>query len=145
MPDDNVVRPVFGGQKQSAQQASEPLTAKPGLQEMQQMVVADVTYYLEHRETKIAEARECGDTMTNYIFDVLPGFSLNDESLGLRLGLMSQIPLQDLCEILTTSDRADWSEKPHYYGAVYVEFDGRCNAVKEAWADYQAREAPEEE
>ena len=109
------------------------------------MVVADVTYYLEHRETKIPEARTCGDTMTNYVFDVLPGFSLNDESLGLRQGLLSQIPLQSLCEDLITSDRADWSQKPHYYGAVYVEFDERCNAIEERWAEYQALEAPEEE
>ena len=130
----DIVRPVFGGRKSEAQipQTDQVASGFVFSEDEIKRFEDDIKFYVSHLDL-IREARGCGDAMTSYIFDELPGFVKKNQSLDLRQGVVEQLLLETLCTHLTTSDKKDWAEKHHFYGAVFVEFDSRCSLLQEAW------------
>lgn len=135
MPGDNVVRPVFGARKVDAPErdasVSEPLSSASETPDLDQ----DVHYFLSNLEL-VWKAHLQGDEMTNYLFDDV-GYNKTDTSLELRRPVVRGYTFEQFCERLLNSSRKEWRAQPAFFGALFIEFHDRQNAMLMALEDKQ--------
>lgn len=127
MSSDNVIRPVFGGQRAEviADQASNPEAAPTSTEASD--FEQDIDYFLSNLE-RVWEAHLRGDEMTNYLFDDV-GYNKNDGSLQLRRPVVSSYTFEQFCDRLLGSSRSEWRAQPAFYGALFIELHERQNFI----------------
>lgn len=103
-----------------------------GMSDEERILALDVLFVKTNAGSSeiIKQAIATGNEMTSYVLDDLRGFQVKEESVRLRLGMLSKTPLEVLCTYLINSDKLQWRQQPHYYGAIFVELDSRVQAIK---------------
>lgn len=119
-----VVQGNFGGVQTQSPQDERVLTEE-------ELLAVDLSFYQsgERSRSLVSDAIARGNELTAYVFDIMEGFELKDESLRLRLGLLKRTRLETLCSLLLQSGEAQWRTQPHYFGAIFVELDGRAQGI----------------
>ncbi len=119
MPEDNLIRPVFGRKTEDG----EDKTSTDKVPDFE----LDVSFCLSNFEL-VWRAHLRGDEMTNYLFDDV-GYKKTDTSLELRRPVVRTYTFEQFCERLLNSVRTEWRANPAFFGALFMEFHDRQNAI----------------
>lgn len=127
MSEDNVIRPVFGG-GQAGKGANVPVISEAvAPPDETSDLEQDVVYCLSNLEL-VWRAHLRGDDMTNFLFDKV-GYQKTDESLVLRQPIVRKYTFERFCERLLNTTPGEWRAQPAFFGALFLEFHDRQNAI----------------
>lgn len=129
MSEDNVIRPACWGQKTQNSGSIVSDSAADMAADTAPDFEKDIVYCLSNLDL-VWSAHLRGDDMTNYIFDVV-GYSKTDASLELRRPIVQTYTFERLCDRLLRSSQGEWRAQPAFFGALFVEFTERQNAILE--------------
>ena len=132
----NVVKGNFG--RKSEGNVGQEITDRVQPDFQSKIFREDFLYFLANID-RLTQAFRRGEEITDYVFS-LSDFVTHDECLHLRKAALADMSLEDLCAHLLDSSNFQWSKQPHFYGAVLLVLNERCEPIRTFISEGETKE-----